>query len=137
MEHLSGIYELYSTHTTRYIVIGFYFFRADRANNSLSENDALTILEDLLPAQNDSRFLARTLSLPEHTVQALHNENADQKERLYRVIVEFLRQAEPTPTWRAILDALRSPTVDRPRLAEEIERKRGFHTPAKESQSCT
>ena len=101
----------------------------------MSQNDDVEIVEELLPAKNQSIFLARKLKIPDHTVETIHKEHADQKERLYRVIQEFLKQVEPRPTWRVILDALRSSIVDLPRLAEEIERRHGFHTPVREPTS--
>ena len=93
------------------------------AEKTLSQNDDIEILEELLPAKNQSVLLARKLKIPRHTVEAIHNEPVDQTQRLYRVIQEFLGQVEPKPTWRVILDALRSPAVNLPRLAEEIERR--------------
>ena len=35
--------------------------------------------------------------------------------------MEFLKQAEPRPTWRAIVTALRSPAVNLPQLAMRVE----------------
>ena len=65
-------------------------------------------------------FLAGKLKLPDHTVKALEKQYTDPQERLYHVTVEYLKQAEPRPTWKVILDALRSSIVNLPRLAEEI-----------------
>ena len=94
----------------------------------MSQDDDVTILAELLPAKNQSVFLARKLKIPNHTVETIHKEHVDQKERLYRVIQAFLKGVEPRPTWRIILDALRSPVVNLPRLAEEIEGRHGFYT---------
>ena len=110
-------------------------FRVDGTGKTLSQDDAVEIVEELLPAKNQSVFLAGKLKIPDHTVETIHKEQTDQKERLYRVIQEFLKQVEPRPTWRIILDVLRSPVVNLPRLAEDIERRHGFHTPASEPTS--
>ena len=104
----------------------------DGAEKMLSQNDDMEILEELLPATNQCIFLARKLKIPNHTVEEIRKEQVEQKERLYRVIQEFLKQVEPRPTWRVILDALRSPVVNLPLLAEEIEKKHGLHTPVNE-----
>ena len=110
-------------------------FPLDGAQETLSQSDDMEILEELLPAKNQTVFLARKLGIPDHTVETIHKEQIDQKERLYHVIQEFLKQVEPRPTWRVILDALRNPVVNLPRLAETIERRHGFHTPASEPTS--
>ena len=101
----------------------------------LSQNDDVEIVEELLPAKNKSVFLARKLKLPYYTVDALEKQYTDPQERLYHIIAEFLKGVEPRPTWRVILDALRSPVVNLPRLAEDIERRHGFHTPVNEPTS--
>ena len=110
-------------------------FPLDGAQETLSQSDDMKILEELLPAKNQTVFLARKLIIPDHTVETIHKEQTDQTERLYRVIQEFLKGVEPRPTWRVILDALRSPAVNLPRLAEDIERRHCFHTPASEPTS--
>ena len=52
----------------------------------------------------------------------------DNREQLLYVIMEFLKRVDPKPTWWAIVDALKSPTVGMPKLAEEIEAK--LHSPS-------
>ena len=96
----------------------------------LPQETAVEILEELLPAKNKSLFLARKLKIPDHTVEAIEKQYIDSQERLYHVIVEFVKQVEPRPTWRIITDALRSSIVNLPRLAKEIERRHDSHTPA-------
>ena len=49
------------------------------------------------------------------------NKYQDPKDRLYHIIIAFLSQAEPRPTWRVIVDALRSPVVNLTALAERVE----------------
>ena len=112
-------------------------FCADGTDNwierELNTDDCMQILEELLPAQNRSKLLARKLKLQEHTVQTIHNSYTDKTECLCQVILEFLNQVEPRPTWRVILDALRSPVVNLPRLAQDIEKRHGFSTTVNES----
>lgn len=61
------------------------------------------------------------MNVPDVTVTAIHTQYTDPKERLYYVVLEFLKQVEPRPTWRAIVTALRSPTVKLPHLAQTVE----------------
>ena len=92
---------------------------APSGDDILSPDDAMNILEELLEAQNQSRFLGLKLNVPEHVVEAIHTTYTHPKERLYYVLVEYLKQMQPT--WRAIVAALRSPAVYLPQLAQKVE----------------
>ena len=72
-------------------------------------------------AQNDSYALGLKLKLPQYEVDAIHSGHMRPRDRLLHVIIEFLKQAEPRPTWRVILEALRSPMVNQSALARRIE----------------
>ena len=89
----------------------------------LKLNNIQDVFEELLPAQVQSFYLGIRLRLLHYVVDAIHKLYLQPQDRLYHVLVEFLKKVEPRPTWRVIVDALRSPTVDLPQLAEEIERK--------------
>ena len=56
-----------------------------------------------------------------YEVEAIRDNTSDPQDRLYRVIIAFLRQEDPKPTWRAIVDALRSRPVNLPALARRVE----------------
>ena len=88
---------------------------------TLVPDDAVDILEEILPAQNRSFELGLRLKLPHHEVEGIHSTHIDPRSRLLHVILAFLNQAEPRPTWRVIVDALRSPAVKLPRLADKVE----------------
>ena len=81
----------------------------------------MDIVEEILPAQNDSFELGLRLRLPHHEVEGIHSTHSDPRSRLLHVILAFLNQAKPRPTWRVIVDALRSPAVNLPRLADKLE----------------
>lgn len=83
---------------------------------------AVNVLEELFEAQNQSYFLGLKLQLPPHVVDSIHTTHLRPRERLLHVIITFLNQVEPRPTWRMIVDALRSPIVSLPQLAKRIER---------------
>ena len=76
-------------------------------------------MEELLEVQNKSDELGLKLNLAPHVVQATHDGNTGPQTRLRRVISEFLKQVDPT--WREIIDALRSDLVGFPRLAKKVE----------------
>ena len=45
------------------------------------------------------------------------------EERLTRVIRKWQSKAEPRPTWRAVIDALRAPSVGEAVLAKQLEER--------------
>ena len=102
---------------------------APSGDDPLTPGDAVNVLEEILEAQNQSRFLGLKLNVPDYIVTGIHTKYTDPKDCLYYVLVEFLKQVEPRPTWRAIVAALRSPTVNLPLLAMKVENKH-FPDPA-------
>ena len=87
----------------------------------LGPDDAVDVLEELLPAQNKSYELGLKLKLPQHVVEAIHSKDLPPDKYLLKVLIKFLQQAEPRATWRVIVEALRSPAVDLPALAQKVE----------------
>ena len=81
----------------------------------------MDVLEEILPAQNQSYELGLKLKVPEHEVESIHSTFTKPRNRLLHVLIAFAKQVEPRPTWRVIVDALRSPAVNVPQLAERVE----------------
>ena len=88
---------------------------------TLTERDAMAIFEELLEAMNQAYVLGLKMNLPTHEVDAISAAYTNARDRLLQVILVFLRRAEPRPTWRVIVDALRSPAVNLTALAERVE----------------
>ena len=89
----------------------------------LDENDVAEVVREILHVQNQSITLGRVLKLRKVTVDSICQEYSNPQDRLFRVVDEFVKQVEPSPTWRVIVNALRDPLINQPRLALEIERK--------------
>lgn len=89
----------------------------------LSEKDVPEVVYELLDMQTKSAILGRLLKLPKSRVDSIHQQNSDPQERLFSVIDEFVKQIEPKPTWKIILEALKNPLIGQTRLAQELERK--------------
>ena len=89
-------------------------------DETLTPDDAGKILEELLEAQNHSVMLGLGLNLRLHEVEAIKARYSDPRERLLYIIITFLRQAEPRPTWKVIVEALRNPIVNLPALARRV-----------------
>ena len=102
----------------------FYTNTAPTGDDTLQPDDVVIILEALLDAQSHSFMLGLKLYLPVREVEAIFTKYSDPRERLVHIIIAFLRQAEPRPTWRVIVGALRNPMVNLTALARRIEAAR-------------
>ena len=81
----------------------------------------MEVLEEIIEAQNDSYALGLKLKLPVYEVDRIQAQYFDPRDRLLQVLIAFTKQIKPRPTWRVIVDALRSPAVNLPHLAEREE----------------
>ena len=95
----------------------------------LTEGDHVTVLNEIYGARVRAYFVGLNLKIPTDKLESIRSRYDDDGDRLNYVIVEFLKQIDPKPTWRAIVDALKSPSVNMARLAEKIEAK--FCSPPK------
>ena len=87
----------------------------------LTPDDAGMVLNELFEARNQSYVLGLALKLPLDKVEAIHSQYQNPGECFIRVIIAFLEQAEPRPTWRAIVEALRSRAINLPDVARRVE----------------
>ena len=94
---------------------------APTRDDTLNMKDVGDLLEELLPAGNHSFELGLRLGLLPHEVESIHSAYTNPQSRLLHVIVTCLNQVIPSPTWRTIVDALRSPEVNLPELANKVE----------------
>ena len=89
----------------------------------LSIDNAVVIVDELIRASQVSYEFGLALKLPSEIVNRIKEQYADPLQRLLHTVEEFLKQKQPLPTWRAITEALRMPSVNRPKLAKAIEKK--------------
>ena len=87
----------------------------------LMQDDAAALFKELLPAQDESYMLGLKLGLSPQEVKSIHFSYTEPRYRLLQTLIEFTKKVEPAPTWRVIVEALRSPTVGLPALAERVE----------------
>lgn len=99
------------------------FYTALEENEILGEGDLATVLEELLPAQNQSRYIGLALKVPGYIVEGIHQRYANPKDCLHYVLLEILKQTDPIPTWWVIANALKSQLVGLPKLARDIQKK--------------
>ena len=94
---------------------------APAADEILRPDDAGEILEKLLDAQNHAHLLGLMMNVKPRDVEAIQANYQQPKDRLLHIIFAFLNQIEPMPTWRVIISALKTRTVNLPRLAASLE----------------
>ena len=93
---------------------------------ALNEDDATDVACALLPVLPQIDIFARLLKVPKAIVSSIRREYPRSvKDRLLRVVDEFLGRQEPKPTWKTIVDALKNPLIRHILLAREIEGKYG------------
>ena len=98
-----------------------FLFVAPAMDETLKPDDVADMLDELLPAKTQSYVLGLKLKLPYDEVEAIHCQYLDPIERLLHTLLSFTKQEEPRPTWRIIVDALRSRAINMPRLAMQVE----------------
>ena len=94
---------------------------APSGDDILKESDAGNILEELAEAQNHAHLLGLMLKISPWDVEAIQKKHKEPVDKLYDIIRAFLKQAEPPPTWRAIVNALRSKIVNLTALSKRVE----------------
>ena len=95
----------------------------------LTEGDLATVLNEIFEARVHAYYVGLNLKVSTDVLESIESQYSDDRRRLHHVILEFLKRIDPKPTWRAIVDALKSPTVNMAKLAEKIEAK--FCSPSK------
>lgn len=97
------------------------FITASTGDEILQESDLGVVVGELLEAKNKAYDFGLALKVPPHELDSIRITNRDPQDQLTDVLKYFLKQVEPRPTWRLIIDALKSTVVNLPRLAEKIK----------------
>ena len=100
----------------------------------LGPADVPDVIYEILDVGMKSDLFGQVLKLNAATVESIHQQYSDPQECLFHIIDELVKQVEPPPTWRVILEALRNPLICEHRLAEEIEWKYCPHPPTNEGK---
>ena len=103
-------------------------FAAPAGQETLKQGDLGEIVETILDAKDKAYELGLKLKLRPIDVKSICRTHQDPQDRLTAIIEYLLKQVEPRPTWRLIVDALRSHLVNLPRLAEEVVAKHFPHS---------
>ena len=93
-------------------------------NTQLDEKDLAELIEVLYPAKIKYKLFGLQIGLRFDEIESIESNNTDSGDRLLAILSVRLNKDKPL-TWNDIYSALRSKTVDKSRLAEEIRRKNG------------
>ena len=63
------------------------------------------------------------LDFEDGELKNIGKDHAEVKDRLREMLNVWLKRVDPVPSWNALIDALKAPTVDEMRLAENLEKK--------------
>ena len=85
--------------------------------------DLSTVRKEIHDAQNKWYDIGIELKVDTSTLKAIEFMYSNAKDCLREVISEWLKAVSPKPTWRSLVDALRLPVVDEPKLAAVLEGK--------------
>ena len=85
--------------------------------------DLDTLVTELYEARTKWYFVGLKLKVPADVLDTIESESDDLAERFLRVLKAALKRVEPVLTWRAVVEALKSPTVGLQLLAKTIEAK--------------
>ena len=63
------------------------------------------------------------LNLQVDTLENIKHQEMDDSNRLREMLIIWLKQVNPLPSWEALVSALKGLTVEEPQLAEQIRQK--------------
>ena len=89
----------------------------------MNEASHWTLLNELNEVSPKWRILGLGLHLSHDTLSDIGWPSEDDLNKLSKVILEWLRQSTPPPTWNYLLHVLRSPVMGEMVLAACIEKK--------------
>ena len=82
------------------------------------------LLNELHPVRGSWYKIGLQLDIPHATLDCFKQNYSDQTDLMCETLKHWLETAvDPPPTWEAIVTALRSPIVDKKKVAEQLELK--------------
>ena len=82
--------------------------------------DVGTVLNRLWEARVKWYNMGLQLSLTEGDLEAIKSDNSDIDSCFRCMISKWLRQVDPEPTWTKIIEVLMTPSVNFPKLAQQL-----------------
>ena len=99
----------------------FFALTVERERDQLCISDLRKVRNTIWDARSQWYNVGIELDISVDTLDAIsRNKRDDCGDCFSAMLTEWLRREQPKPTWNAVADALRSPSVNRRHLAEEI-----------------
>ena len=87
----------------------------------MSATDLWKVQNSIWEVRTDWYNLGLGLDIAPDSLDAIQQDNAQKPDRCFRaMLTKWLRRDSPRPTWSALAEALRSPSVDHSKLAEQV-----------------
>ncbi len=87
------------------------------------DDHLLLVLNETYEARTKWYNIGLGLSVSVNTLDSIKGSSNDDGDRLREMYKPWLKGVNPLPTWRALIVALRSPSVGEGKLAGEVEAK--------------
>ena len=88
----------------------------------ISESDLRELVNALQPAKHKWKKIGTNLIIAPSELEAIQCDNNDSGERLHGMLIKWIASAD-NPTWKNIVDALRTQSVGESRLSEKIRKR--------------
>ena len=102
----------------------------------LTEPNLRALLNELHPVRGNWYNIGLELDIPHTTLDCFKQIYSDPSDLLREVLKHWLdTTTDPPPTWKAVITALRSPIVDKKRVAEQLGSKYCTQIPSSRNES--
>lgn len=88
----------------------------------LSLKDLNDVMKSIFDARNEWEYLGLALGLDSHELDSIKSESNKVKDCFKEMLKKWLRKTNPSPSWKELVIALKSETVDRSDLAKSLAR---------------
>ena len=89
----------------------------------MEETDLGCVLEEVIDAQAEWYNVGLKLQVRPGTLDGIKLQYHNPKDALREMLKEWLKMANPRPTWKALVNALGSRAVGKVKMATELEHK--------------
>ena len=98
-------------------------FPAD--TSKLNVNDLHVVLEEVHDAHSQWQGIGLQLRLASPVLEGIEQQYSKTEDRLREILKQWLKQATPVPCWDALVEALKTKTVNEPKLAKQLSLSHG------------
>ena len=113
-----------------YCIILYFIQRINATPDLLTIDDLLAVQNATWSARSKGYNIGLGLGIQPGTLDAIWNDDRRCDQQYTNILKHWLRWSDPKPTWGALADALRSPSVEEGALADQLP---PWHVPPRNS----